>query len=158
MPYQVLNLPNAYAISNPQLWVVEKRPEVTWMPWFAPGGSMGRAALAQGDMTAVYEEQIRALADRARELDSELLLDQVNVCNAQAALLRSAIQPQDVAAHTADVEKCISALRTKIEASTSAASAPKTGPAPSLARIPAAAWALGASAILGVIAYATTRR
>ena len=43
MPYQVMNLPNAYGISNPVHWIIEKRPEVTWMPWFAPGGSLGMA-------------------------------------------------------------------------------------------------------------------
>jgi hypothetical protein len=161
MPYQVLNLPNVYGISNPQLWVIEKRPEVTWMPWFAIGSSRGRAELGQGDMAAVYEEQIRTLVNNARELpDAQPLLNHASVCYAQVATLRSAIQPQDVAARTADVEKCISAFRTKIEAAVSAASAPapKTEPAPSLARVPGVVWALGASAILGVIAYAATRR
>lgn len=37
--------PNAWGVSNPTQWIVEERPEVMWTPWFAPGGSLGRAFL-----------------------------------------------------------------------------------------------------------------
>jgi hypothetical protein len=157
---QVLNLPNAYGVSNPQLWVIEKRPEVTWMPWFALGDGGSRAALGQGDMAAVYEEQIRTLANNVRDLpDSGPLIDHVNACYAQAATLRSAIQPQDVAARTVDVEKCIGSLRMRVEAALNAP-APKAAPEPSRPSgvVPPVVWALGASAIFGVIAWATTQR
>lgn len=43
---QVMNLPNAYGVANPTEWIIEKRPEVTWMSQFAPGGSMAPPRLS----------------------------------------------------------------------------------------------------------------
>lgn len=154
------NIPNAYGISNPQQWIVEDRPEVTWMPWFAPGGSMGRRGLGQGDMAAVYEEQIRTLTNNARELpDADELFRVSNVCYAQAARVRTAVQPDALAQATADTEKCIRALRDKVEASMAAVQAPASEPAPKPSDgIPAAVWAVGALGILGVVIAAASSR
>lgn len=37
MPYQVMNLPNAFGISNPEEWIIEKRPD----RMLAPGVEYG---------------------------------------------------------------------------------------------------------------------
>lgn len=160
MPYQVFNIPNAFGISNPTLWIIEKRPEVTWMPWFTPGMGRRGPSLGQGDMAAVYEEQIRTLTNNARELpNSAELINHANYCSAQAATVRTAVQPDVLARATADTEKCIRDFRNKVEASIAAAEAPAPEPAPRPSGgIPTAVWAVGALGILGVVIAAAAQR
>lgn len=123
--------------------------------------------LGQADQLAtMYEEQIRTLTTRARPLsNADELFAAGNVCYAQAATLRSATTSQDVSAREADVQKCINALRTRVEAAEAARSAPPSQASPVSSASAASAginiptWGaiLGGAAIAGLLVYAVTK-
>jgi hypothetical protein len=108
------------------------------------------------DIASTYEEQIRTLLNNARDLpNAASLMEHGNFCYAQAAVLRRASNPEEVARAKSDVEKCVQDLRLSVEHSLIAA---MTSPAsvPTAEGIPTWGYVIGGLAVAGIIAIIAT--
>lgn len=116
---------------------------------------LGQVRLAQAnDPASVYEEQIRTLANNARELpDAAALLQHATACYAQAASLRQYPTPQT----EADVEKCVRDFRSKVERAIDEADRLPAVPAPA-GGVPTWTYVAAGLAAVGLVSWLASRK